>query len=67
MRDDHLIVGLASIFNQYHVDLPDADLVHVLILIFFHEGRDLPQELIETDRIYKETLVETIYLGLREA
>lgn len=65
MRDDHLIVGLASIFNQYHVDFPDADLVHILILIFFHEGRDLPQELIETDRVHKETLVETVYLGLR--
>lgn len=40
MRDDHLIVGLAGVFDENHIDLPDAHLLHILILVFFNEGRD---------------------------
>jgi hypothetical protein len=55
--DDHLVVSLARIFYENHVDFPDAHLVHILILVFLHEGGDRPEEFIETDSVDEETLV----------
>ena len=37
MGDDHLVISLASILNENHVDFPDAHLVHILVLVLLHE------------------------------
>jgi len=57
VSDDHLVISLARIFNENHIDLPDADLVHILVLVFFHEGSDWAEKFIETNGVNKETLV----------
>jgi len=62
-----LIVSFAGILYQNHIDLPDAYLVHILILVFLHKGGDLPQQLIEAHGVNKETLIEAINLRLGQA
>lgn len=62
-----MIVSFAGILYQNHIDLPDAHLVHVLILVFLHKGGNLPQQLIEAHCVYKETLIEAIHFRLGQA
>jgi hypothetical protein len=59
-----LIVCFTGILYQNHIDFPDTHLVHVLILVFLHKGGNLPQQLIETHCVYKETLIEAINFRL---
>jgi hypothetical protein len=57
VSDDHLVVSLARIFNEDHIDFPDAHLVHILVLVLFHKRGDRAEEFVETDSVDEETLV----------
>ena len=57
MSDDHLVVSLARIFNEDHIDFPDAHLVHILVLVLFHKRGDRAEEFVETYCVDEETLV----------
>jgi hypothetical protein len=62
-----LVVCFAGILDEYHVDLPYSHGVAVLILVLLKEARERAEELIETDCVNEERLVQAVDLVLRDA